>query len=55
MPSSPDALSRELPLKFTRLLNAAILNDAGRLALVFANEQYPLIDGIPILLKEHRR
>ena len=23
--------------------------------MVFANERYPLIDGIPILLKEHRR
>jgi uncharacterized protein YbaR (Trm112 family) len=55
MPSSPDALSRELPLKFTRLLNATTLNDAGRLALVIANERYTFIDGIPILLKEHRR
>jgi uncharacterized protein YbaR (Trm112 family) len=54
MPSSPDALSHELPLKFTRLLNATTLNDAGPLALVIANERYPLIDGIPILLKEHR-
>jgi hypothetical protein len=50
MPSSPGAHSRELPLKFTRLLNATTVNDAGRLALVIA----PLIDGIPILLKEHR-
>jgi uncharacterized protein YbaR (Trm112 family) len=32
-----------------------LINDAGRLALVIANERYPLIDGIPILLKEHRR
>src|ERR1700730_15326719 len=55
MPSSPDALSRNLPLKFTRLLNAATLNEPGRLACVIANERYPLIDGIPILLKEHRR
>jgi SAM-dependent methyltransferase len=54
MPSTPDAHSRELPLKFTRLLNATTVNDAGRLALVIANERYPLIDGIPILLKEHR-
>ena len=54
MPSSPDVHSRELPLKFTRLLNATTVNDAGRLALVIANERYPLIDGIPILLKEHR-
>jgi len=55
MPSSQDAHSRELPLKFTRLLNAATVNNTGRLALVIANERYPLIDGIPILLKEHRR
>jgi len=55
MPSSQDALSRELPLKFTRLLNATTVNDAGSLALVIANERYPFIDGIPILLKEHRR
>src|ERR1700732_5162130 len=55
MPSSQDALSRELPPKFTRLLNATPVNDAGRLALGIANERYPLIDGIPILLKEHRR
>ena len=54
MPSSPDAHSRELPLKFTRLLNATTVNDAGRLALVIANERYPLIDRIPILLEEHR-
>ena len=54
MPSSQDALSRELPLKFTRLLNATTVNDAGSLALVIANERYPFIDGIPILLEEHR-
>jgi uncharacterized protein YbaR (Trm112 family) len=29
-----------------------LINDAGRLALVIANERYPLIDGIPILLKD---
>jgi len=52
MPSPLDALSRKLPLKFTRLLNAVTLNDAGPLALVIANERHPLIDGIPILLKE---
>jgi hypothetical protein len=55
MPSPLDALPRKLPLKFTRLLNAATPNDAGRLALLIANERHPLIDGIPILLKEHRR
>jgi hypothetical protein len=32
-----------------------LINDAGRLALVIANERYPLIDGFPILLTEHRR
>jgi uncharacterized protein YbaR (Trm112 family) len=51
----PNARSHELPLKFTQLLNATTQNDAGHDTLTIASERYPLIDGIPILLKEHRR
>jgi SAM-dependent methyltransferase len=41
--------------EFIRLLGATIVDDADGTHLVIANERFPVIDGIPILLKEPRR
>ncbi|MGH8626478.1 MAG: methyltransferase domain-containing protein [Gammaproteobacteria bacterium] len=48
-------ITSHLSPEFIRLLGATIGNDADGTHLVIANERFPVIDGIPILLKEPRR
>lgn len=45
-------ITSQLSSEFIRLLGATMVNDAGGTHLVMANERFPVIDGIPILLKE---
>jgi hypothetical protein len=44
----------QLPPEFIRLLDATMVNDVDGPHLIIANERYPVINGIPILLKEYR-
>jgi hypothetical protein len=48
-------ITSHLSPEFIRLLGATIVDDADGTHLVTANERFPVIDGIPILLKEPRR
>jgi hypothetical protein len=48
-------ITSHLSPDFIRLLGATIVNDADGTHLVIANERFPVIDGIPILVKEPRR
>jgi hypothetical protein len=48
-------ITSHLSSEFIRLLGATIVDDADGTHLVIANERFPVIDGIPILLKEPRR
>jgi SAM-dependent methyltransferase len=54
MRSQLQDLTGQLPPEFIRLLDATIVNGADGPHLIIANERYPVIDGIPILLKEYR-
>jgi hypothetical protein len=48
-------ITSHLSPDFIRLLGATIVNDTDGPHLVIANERFPVIDGIPILVKEPRR
>ena len=55
MRSGLQHITSHLSPEFIRLLGGTIVDDADGTHLLIANERFPVVDGIPILLKEPRR